>query len=116
MIFEAGENMFLNAFAYASVRITYIRGESVLATDIPAKLGKTVFRTDNYGISVRSETRDFIVLNVDLPSEPEIGDLVVYDGKKYFVSQPDGEPCYKWHTRLTHQEKRIHTKFSGDAD
>ena len=115
-IFEKGEAMQAAAFGYAAVLITYRRAGTVLAADIPAKLGKTLFRAENqFGVTVRTEQRDFIIRAADLTAAPpEVGDEIQFDGKTYSVSAPNGEPCWKWHSRLTHSQIRIHAKYSGE--
>lgn len=115
-IFEKGEAMQAAAFHYAAVRISYFRNGAALASNIPAKLGRTLFRAENnFGVTVRTEQRDFILLDSDLPITPEVGDEIQYDGKLYSVSAPNDEPCWKWHTRTSHTQKRIHAKYNGEA-
>lgn len=102
------------AFNYAAASIDYYRGSSAYASGINAKLGKTLFRAeDNFGVTIRSEQRDFIILASDLTITPEVGDEIRFDGKKYTVTAPNNEPCWKWHTRLTHSQIRIHAKYIG---
>lgn len=114
-IFEKGEAMQAAAFNYAAVSISYFRNSVILADGIPAKLGRTLFRSENkFGVTVRQEQRDFIVRASDLAATPEVGDEIQYNGKRYSVSAPNGEPCWKWHTRTTHTQKRIHAKFNGE--
>lgn len=103
------------AFQYAAVKISYYRNAVAQATDIPAKLGSTLFRAENrYGVTTREEQRDFIVLASDLAVTPEVGDEIQYSGKRYSVTAPNNEPCWKWHTRTSHTQKRIHAKYNGE--
>ena len=114
-IFAPGEAMMHEAFDYASRTVDYRRDGAALASGIPAKLGRTLFRYDiPAGITLRTEQRDFILRYADLDTEPRTGDEIVFDGKIYVVSAPNGEPCWRWHSRLTHSEIRIHAKFAGD--
>ena len=115
-IFEKGEAMQAAAFGYAAVLITYRRAGTALATDIPAKLGKTLFRAENqFGVTIRTGQRDFIIRASDLTAmPPEVGDEILFDGKTYSVSAPNGEPCWKWHSRITHTQIRIHAKYNGE--
>jgi len=114
-IFEKGEAMQAAAFGYAAVSISYYRNGGAIAADIPAKLGRTLFRAENqFGVTVRTEQRDFIIRAADLDITPEVGDEIRYDGKTYSVSAPNGEPCWKWHTRTSHSQMRIHAKFNGE--
>lgn len=105
-------------FEQSSVPVSYLRDGSVIASDIPAKIGRTLFRTDDIasGFTMRFEMRDFIVRNSDIANlgEPKKGDEIEWDNKIYLVSAPDGEPCWSWHTRQTHTQMRIHTKYTGD--
>ena len=110
-IFSNGEKMLREAFDYASRRINYRRGDKTLAANIPAKLGKTVFRyTTPHGMAIRTEQRDFICRFDDIGIEPITGDEIVYNGEIFVVCAPNNEPCWKWHTRATRAEIRIHTK------
>lgn len=119
-MFESGEAMLNRMFAAASKPVSYLRDGTVLASNIPAKLGRTLFRTDDLSgsVTLRFEQRDFIVRSSDLPTldEPKKGDEIVFDGKTYQVSAPDGEPCWRWHTRQSHSQIRIHAKYTGNAE
>lgn len=114
-IFEKGEAMQAAAFGYAAVAIDYYRGETAVASGIPAKLGRTLFRAENqFGVTIRTEQRDFLIRVSDLDITPEVGDEIHFDGKTYSVSAPNGEPCWKWHTRTSHSTMRIHAKYNGE--
>lgn len=119
-IFKPGEALLNQMFAIASQPVSYLRDGAVLASNIPAKLGRTLFRTDDLSgsVTLRFEQRDFIVRSSDLPNldEPKKGDEIVFDGKTYQVSAPDGEPCWRWHTRQSHSQIRIHAKYTGDVE
>ena len=116
-IFAPGEAMMRDAFAYASRTVDYRRDGAVLASGIPAKLGRTLFRYDDpAGMIIRTEQRDFILRYSDLNIEPKTGDEIVLDGQTYVVSALNGEPCWRWHSRSTHSEIRIHAKFAGDFE
>ena len=79
-----------------------------------ATLGKTLFRSENeYGITVRTYSFDFIVAAADMASEPERGDLIIYNNKQYEVLAPNNEPCWRW-SGNNGDTYRIHTKFIGD--
>lgn len=105
-------------FATASQVVSYLRNGTAIASDIPAKLGRTLFRTDDLtgSVTIRYEQRDFIVRTSDLTNldEPKKGDEIVLDGKTYLVAAPDGEPCWRWHTRQSHSQMRIHAKYTGE--
>ena len=115
-IFDAGTSLMNAAYQYAGYSICYRRGKDTLAANIPAKLGKTVFRyIDASGYLTRTEQRDFLVRSSDLPTEPETGDEIIFDEEIYIVSAPNDEPCWKWHSRCNRSEKRIHAKRAGEA-
>lgn len=104
------------AFGFAAVTVSYYQGETAVAENVPAKLGSTLFRAeDRFGVTVRTEQRDFIFRTADLNVTPEVGDEILFDGKTYSVSAPNGEPCWRWHTRLTHSQIRIHAKYMSDS-
>lgn len=112
----AGTRMLDSAFASMGVPVTYMRGEDALATAIPAKIGSTLFRADsNSGVTIRTESRDFILRMADLPPdfEPETTDEIIHDGHKYMVAAPNREPCWRWHSRRDHSQIRIHTVYVG---
>lgn len=116
-IFEQGEKMMREAFGYASRTVDYCRDGAVLASAVPAKLGRTLFRYDTpAGVTIRTEQRDFILRFSDLDVEPKTGDEIVLAGEVYVVSAPNGEPCWRWHTRTTHSEIRIHAKCAGNLE
>ena len=77
---------------------------------IPAVVGRTVFRSnDGYGMTTRTESRDFIVRTGDMPEEPGMGDRFVWKDTVYEVLAPAGEPVWRWSDPY-HQVYRIHTK------
>lgn len=111
-ILDEGRNLSKAAFSFAAEEISIFRGSSALAEDIPAKIGKTLFRTeDQYGVSVRTMQIDFITCEDDFSATPEVGDMIQYDGKKFQICAPNDEPCWRWH--ITGKQKRIHAKYTG---
>lgn len=75
--------------------------------------GRTVYRAPNeFGVWLRTETRDFIVPAEELPLEPRPGDVVVFDGVEYEVLAPRGEHAWRWSDPY-HTAKRIHAKMVG---
>lgn len=82
--------------------------------NICATQGRTLFRAENeYGMTIRTESRDFIVSRSELPIDPVQGDLILYDGRKYEVLAPNGEPVWRW-SGSQHLVRRIHTKEIGE--
>ena len=91
--------------------VTYRRGG--METNVKAVVGRTVFRsTNDYGVWVRTETRDFIVRADQLGLEPRQGDVIDFDGREYEVLAPYGEPVWRWSDPYR-TARRIHTKLTG---
>lgn len=116
-MFLRGEAMIDRMFETSGTSVSYRRDGEVMVESAPAKVGRTLFRTDDVatGVVFRFEERDFIVRASDFAAigEPRRGDEIVWDGRLYLVAAPDGEPCWKWHTRQSHTQMRIHAKYSG---
>ena len=95
----------------SSTDVTYRRGG--METSVKAVVGRTVFRsTNDYGVWVRTETRDFIVRADQLGLEPRQGDVIDFDGCEYEVLAPYGEPVWRWSDPYR-TARRIHTKLTG---
>ncbi|MFA7178027.1 MAG: hypothetical protein WC114_12325 [Smithellaceae bacterium] len=95
-----------------SVPAVYVRKDG---TQIPvnATPGRTLFRAeDQYGVTVRTESRDFLIAASELSDDPERGDTIVYNGFRYEVLAPNGEPVWRW-SGAYHRTRRIHTKEIG---
>lgn len=98
-----------------AVPIRYVRKNGA-ELELKAVRGRTLFRAENeYGVTIRTETRDFLVAASDLPGDPERGDLILCDGFRYEALAPNGEPVWRWSgsCRLT---RRIHTKETGEIE
>jgi len=96
-----------------SVPVEYRRG-----TDDPLQLsaciGSTLFRTENeYGVTIRERSVDFLVAAPGFI--PERGDEIRWDGNKYEVLAPNGEPVWRFSDNFG-KSLRIHTKFMGAVD
>jgi hypothetical protein len=97
--------------------VTYTRGSQ--SAEVPATIGKTTFElVDGYGVLVRHESRDFLVLATNLflgaaPALPERGDQIrETQGNTVFVYEvmaPGKEPCWRY-SDLYRKTLRIHTK------
>ena len=98
-----------------SVTITY-NPKGGGSFEIPATLGRTLFRAENqYGSTVRIESRDFLVAADDLKNDPERGDTILYNGMRYEALAPNAEPVWRW-SGAYHSTRRIHTKEIGEAN
>ena len=83
------------------------------SVELTASVGRTLFRAENeYGVTVRIESRDFLVSAEALPGEPQSGDRIVHAGRVYEVLAPNGEPVWRW-SGPQHVTRRIHTKEIG---
>ncbi len=102
---------------HASRTVTYQRGAETV--DLQATIGKTVFEIDNgYGISEKTESRDFLIRTADLMLTgqqvlPQRGDRIrETQGATTFVYEvmaPGKEPHYRYSDPYR-QTLRIHTK------
>ena len=95
-----------------SVPILY-QSKGGTSAEMTATIGRTFFRADNeYGMTIRIESRDFLVSTENLPTEPQRGDRITYAGRIYEVLAPNGEPVWRW-SGSQHVTRRIHTKEIG---
>jgi len=102
---------------HATSTVQYVRGSQ--AAEVPATVGKTTFELDDgYGVLVRHESRDFLVLVADLilgdvVTLPERGDRIreTQGGTTftYEVTAPGKEPCWRYSDPYRNT-LRIHTK------
>ena len=81
--------------------------------EVTATIGRTLFRAENeYGVTVRTESRDFLISAEQLPDDPQRGDRIIYNGIRYEVLALNGEPAWRWSGR-DNLLRRIHTKETG---
>lgn len=102
---------------HAAFTVQYVRGSR--SVEMPATVGKTTFEVDDgYGVLVRHESRDFLILAADLEMDgqsilPERGDRIrETQGTAVFiyeVSAPGKEPCWRYSDAFR-KTVRIHTK------
>ncbi len=102
---------------YASRVVSYTRGAA--SVDVPATIGKTTFEVDDgYGVMVRHESRDFLVLAADLilngqQERPQRGDRIREAQNQqmfiYEVSAPGQQPCWRFSDSFR-KTFRIHTQ------
>jgi len=98
--------------------VNYSRDTS--AVDLVATVGKTLFRIDKgYGLTERSESRDYLILASDLvldgsPVLPEAGDQIREVQANtvfvYEVMAPGNEPHYRF-SDAYRKTLRVHTKL-----
>ena len=92
------------------------RGAGLETFDVNATFGKTNYEiADGYGAMVGTSVIDFLILAEELQFEPDAGDVIVANGRKYEVMNLVGESCWRWSDpyRMT---MRIHTKDIGEEN
>ena len=83
------------------------------AVTVNATYGKTDFEVaDESGLTIGSHVWDFLILADALGIEPEAGDVIATDGRRYEVMNLGGEGCWRWSDPYR-QTYRIHTKDIG---
>jgi hypothetical protein len=102
--------------------VTYNRGATSVA--IFATKAQTMFRfVDEYGVTQRIESTDWLVRTADLTDagitlDPQRGDqideVVGATTLTFEVLAPNDEPHWRWHDRAR-STLRIHSKLVGEA-
>lgn len=111
MMHRAEEYLNRQLSAFCSEVVTYIHyGKEPATLQVNAVPGRTVFRSeDSYGVVVRVHSVDFIISADALSGEPEKGDEIHCNGKRYEVLAPNNEPVWRW-SGSGNTAMRIHTK------
>ena len=101
---------------HAASTVEYVRGSR--SVELPATIGRTTFEVDDgYGVLVRHESRDFLILAADLVLDaeqmlPERGDRIrETQGDTTFVYEvtaPGKEPAWRYSDPYR-KTLRIHT-------
>ena len=112
--------------AYCSDSVTYIHYDSndkPVSVQVSATRGRSTFKTeDSYGIVTITHAVDFLISADELKHEPERGDEILFNGKRYEVLggskrngafTPTNEPVWRW-SGNENKTMRIHTKVVGD--
>lgn len=106
--FDFGRQIF-QASAMYDASISYYQRQTKTTVDLSAKIGKShTVSTNIDGIIIHEDWIDFIVDFESLGTMPETGDVITYNGKRYAVSAPSDEKCYRWH--ILNQSLRIHAQ------
>jgi hypothetical protein len=81
---------------------------------VQATFGKTGFEVaDESGLTINAQVWDFLILADALPGiEPEPGDVIAANGRRYEVVNLGGEGCWRWSDPYR-ETYRIHTKDIG---
>lgn len=95
-LFDAGRLM--QAQTGYDEEMDYLRDGLVVSAGVPCKVGQTTFDFQDYeSTSMRVFRMDFLVeadsVNVNCP---EPGDVIEYRGRRFAVTAPNGEPCWRW--------------------
>ena len=97
-----------------SVPIIYLLKDGG-SLELTATIGRTLFRAENeYGVTIRIESRDFLISAEKLSVTPQRGDRIIYAGLRYEVLAPNSEPVWRWSGTGQHT-RRIHTKSIGEV-
>jgi len=97
--------------AHCSSPVEYRRPPD--AYTVNATYGKTdVEVADESGLTITAGVWDFLILADELGLEPEPGDVIAANGRKYEVMNLCGEGCWRWSDPYR-QTYRIHTKDIG---
>ena len=92
------------------------RGAGLESVEVQATFGKTSYEVaDGYGATIKTHVIDFLILAEELQFEPQAGDAIVANNRKYEVMDLAGESCWRWSDpyRIT---MRIHTKDIGEEN
>jgi hypothetical protein len=83
------------------------------AYTVHATYGRTGFEVaDESGLTIGSHVWDFLILAEELEFDPDPGDIIVANGRRYEVMNLSGEGCWRWSDPYR-QTYRIHTKDIG---
>ena len=88
-------------------------GKTPDAYTVNATFGRTGFEVANEsGLTINAHVWDFLILADELGFDPEPGDVIAANGRKYEVMNLGGEGCWRWSDPYR-QTYRIHTKDIG---
>jgi hypothetical protein len=81
--------------------------------DVRATFGRTEFEVaDESGLTINGQVWDYLILAEELGFDPEPGDIIVANGRRYEAMNLSGEGCWRWSDPYR-QTYRIHTKDVG---
>ena len=97
--------------AHCSSSVEYRRPPDTYT--VSATFGRTGFEVaDESGLTINAHVWDFLILADELGFDPEPGDVIAANGRKYEVMNLGGEGCWRWSDPYR-QTYRIHTKDIG---
>jgi hypothetical protein len=83
---------------------------------IRATYGRTQYEVaDESGLTINGQAWDFLILADELGFDPEPGDVIAANGRRYEVMNLGGEGCWRWSDPYR-QTYRIHTKDIGQDE
>ena len=107
-MFDLGRNLIQAATLY-DAEISYYQRSTKNTVTLKAKLGKSHTVSNNIdGFLIHEVWIDFIVPYSALGFMPVVGDTITYNNKRYAVSAPSAELCYRWH--VLNESLRIHAQ------
>ena len=94
--------------AHCSSPVQYRRASDIRT--VSATYGKTDIEFANEsGLTIGSHVWDFLILADELGFDPQPGDTIVADGRRYEVMNLGGDGCWRWSDPYR-QTYRVHTK------
>jgi hypothetical protein len=97
--------------AHCSSSVGYRRGKDTRTVN--ATYGKTdVELADESGLTINSHIWDFLIHADALGFDPEPGDVIAANGRRYEVMNLGGDGCWRWSDPYRDMY-RIHTKDIG---
>jgi len=93
---------------------THQRVPGAVSTTVAATFGRTDYEVSTDEMTIGSHVWDFLITAADLSAEPEAGDIITAQGRRYIVMRIAGE-AWRWSDafRTTY---RIHTRDTGSSE
>ena len=98
--------------AHCSSPVVYRRGGSEI--EVGATYGRTQYEVeDDYGLRIKVSAMDFLITADDLGLEPEAGDVIAAEGRRFEVMDLGDEGSWRFSDPYR-KTLRIHTKDIGN--
>ena len=94
--------------------VVYERSDGLII-NVPATKGKTDYEVGDAsysGATLRAHVIDFLITSEVLGFDPQAGDVIVADGRRYEVMDLAGQGAWRWSDPYS-TTYRIHTKDTG---
>lgn len=93
--------------------VVYIQAEGI-TSHVVAAVGNHFYKSSTAdGFTTVARSVDFIIEASQIEREPKDGDLIIYNGRRYAVAAPNGEPIWEW-SGSEQTTYRVHTFCKGD--